>query len=255
MSTDPVVWKPPPAHVILPYNELHIWLADLDNSWAAAWEWERVLNEEERAQADRLRFDQDQKRFVTARGVLRTIIGQYYLGMEPSLVEFYFGTRGKPFVKGYPEKMSFQFNSSHSRSFALYGFIQEYAIGVDIEYIRAIQEAASIIDGNCSEREKTSYHSLPEHERLSAFFNCWTRKESFIKAIGEGLYYPLDKFDVSLRPDAPAKILSIDKSSSEAARWTLMDINPLEGFLGAAAVRGQVENIIFFEFPHLSKDT
>ena len=180
--------------------------------------------------------------------MLRSIIGNYYLGIEPRLLEFCYGSHGKPFLQERFEGRRFQFNQADSNGLALYVFTKDRKVGIDLEYMRIIPEAQQIVAGTFSEYEIKAFNALPDKEKQKAFFNCWTRKEAFIKAIGKGLYYPLDKFDVSVTPNEPASIISINGNLDEASRWSLVDIETQPNFSAALAFEGLSASIKFWDF-------
>jgi 4'-phosphopantetheinyl transferase len=88
-------------------------------------------------------------------------------------------------------------------------------------------------------KENAVFRALPESKKKEAFFNCWTRKEAFIKAIGDGLSRPLDKFDVSLVPGEPSRLLRIEGDSKAASAWTIQELKPAFGFAAAIAVEAR----------------
>jgi 4'-phosphopantetheinyl transferase len=130
-----------------------------------------------------------------------------------------------------------RFNLSHSEGIALYAFSKDHEVGVDIERIHDIPEMDLIAAQVFSEWENRVFRKLSKNEKKQAFFECWTRKEAFIKAVGEGLSLSLDKFDVSLGPGESARLLKIQHESKEASRWCLRQISPAPGFAAALAVR------------------
>ena len=75
------------------------------------------------------------------------------------------------------------------------------------------------------------------HKKRQAFFQCWTRKEAYVKAIGEGLAVPLDRFQVTLLPGVPAKFVKLASDKEIAADWTLDHLELAPGYLGALAYR------------------
>jgi 4'-phosphopantetheinyl transferase len=125
---------------------------------------------------------------------------------------------------------------SDSEGLALYAFTRDHEVGVDVERIRDIPEMDQIAERFFSTRENAIFRELPESKKKEAFFNCWTLKEAFIKAIGDGLHCPLDKFEVSLVPGEPANLLSIEGDSRAAARWSIQELKPSCGFAAAFAV-------------------
>jgi 4'-phosphopantetheinyl transferase len=90
-----------------------------------------------------------------------------------------------------------------------------------------------------SPRENAALQLVPEAQRREAFFNCWTRKEAYIKAMGEGLTHPLDQFEVSLKPGEPAQLLFVDGRPHETLRWTFHAFQPADHYTAALAIEGQ----------------
>src|SRR5262249_48037202 len=131
-----------------------------------------------------------------------------------------------------------RFNLSHSQNLALYAFALDREVGVDVEAMRPLDDAAEIARRYFSQAENAAFERIVPAQRLEAFFNCWTRKEAFLKATGEGLNRPLDSFDVTLTPGEAAQ-LSIAGQTTEGGGWSLYDLNPAPGFRAAVAAAGQ----------------
>ncbi len=195
-----------------------------------------LLSEEERQRASRFVFDRDRGRFIFARAWLRRLLAER-LCVEPGSVEFAYGPRGKPALTGRLADSGLRFNVSHSDDLAVYAFSRGREIGVDVEAVRAMPDADDIAARFFSRREYESYLALDAHDRPLGFFNCWTRKEAFIKALGDGLYHPLDSFDVSLAPDESAKLLRVGSIAGENSGWMLHNFTPSPGFVGAVVVQ------------------
>ncbi|MCK4828574.1 4'-phosphopantetheinyl transferase superfamily protein, partial [bacterium] len=197
----------------------------------------QLLSPVESMRAERFHFEQDRKRFIACHGILRMICGRY-LNVDPRRLRFCNGKNGKPTLANEFDNRSIHFNLSHSHGIALYGYTRDQQIGVDIEHIHDISEMGQIAQRFFSKTENEIFRSLPESKKKEAFFHCWTRKEAFIKAIGDGLSYPLHKFDVSLIPGEPAKLLRIEGDSKRASRWSVQDLKPAPGFVAAFAIEG-----------------
>jgi 4'-phosphopantetheinyl transferase len=75
-------------------------------------------------------------------------------------------------------------------------------------------------------------------DKFEAFFRCWTRKEAYIKAKGEGLWLPLDQFDVCVAAGADNVLLATRPDGSEAARWSLREVAAGPGYVAALCVAG-----------------
>jgi 4'-phosphopantetheinyl transferase len=190
----------------------------------------------ERERAARFHFQADHDRYVAARASLRLQLGAF-LGCDPRSLLFQYTSYGKPFI----EKCGIEFNVSHSSDWILFAFTRSAEIGVDIEHIRPMADMRDLAKQNFAASEFADWEATPEQDRTDAFYRCWTRKESFIKAIGEGLSCPLDSFEVAFGLDQPARLTSVDGDEALAAKWWVAD---LPGFAGyAAAVTARAENL------------
>jgi 4'-phosphopantetheinyl transferase len=182
-------------------KEVHSWSVRLD---VAPDDYSATLADDERARSARLRFEHDRRRFIVARGALRTLLGRY-LGIHPAAIRFVYNSYGKPELS--PDLSSgLRFNLSHSADLALIAIAADAAVGVDVEQIRPQPDAAAI-------------GSL--HLNDQAFFRWWTRKEAYVKARGEGL-----ELDAASPDPAPPR------------GWTLHPLHPAPGYVGALAIEG-----------------
>src|SRR5882724_506538 len=146
----------------------------------------------ERERAARFHFRADYDRYVSARAVLRLQLGDF-LECDPKSLLFQYTSHGKPFI----EQRGIEFNLSHSGDWVLFAFTSSAEVGVDIEHIRPMPNMRDVAQQNFAASEFASWEATPEQDRTEAFYRCWTRKESFIKAISEGLSCPLDSFEVA----------------------------------------------------------
>ena len=165
------------------------------------------------------------------------ILGRY-LGVHPRKLHFFYGANGKPELATVAGDETLRFNLSHSDGLALLAVTRGRQIGVDLERIRKDLAGEQIAARFFSPRETAELHAVPGNAKPAAFFNCWARKEAFIKATGEGLSCPLDLFDVSLVPGEPAALLSVRGDSQEASRWALRELMAGSGYAAALAVEG-----------------
>ena len=192
------------------------------------------LSHSEAQRASRFRFDKDRNQFTIARGLLRTLLGQY-LGTSATEIEFAFSEKGKPSVAG-PAVSNLQFNVAHSGELILLAFSRGRRLGVDIEQVRTDFATAEIADRFFSKSEVQCLRSIPASDRHEAFFRCWTRKEAYIKATGDGLSLPLHQFDVTLRAGEPAHLLATRPDPSEAERWAMYHLHVQPGYAAALVV-------------------
>ncbi|HKF97325.1 MAG TPA: 4'-phosphopantetheinyl transferase superfamily protein, partial [Steroidobacteraceae bacterium] len=193
-----------------------------------------LLSDAERQRAGRFAFDRDRCRFVVARARLRQLLGAR-LNVRPDSVELVYGAHGKPALGRFTDS-DLRFNLSHSAETAVYVFALGREVGIDVEAIRAIPDADEIAARLFSRRENKAYLALDPRDKPLGFFNCWTRKEAFIKALGDGLRHPLDRFDVSLAPTEPAKILRVGSARGDRCGWSMESFSPAPGLVAAVVV-------------------
>lgn len=218
-------------------GEVHVYAVDLDAAPADA----TALSDDECERAARFRFDRDRRRFVAGRATLRTLIASY-LEIAPAEVAFDYGPQGKPFVPG----ATLSFNVSHSGACAVYAFGSDVELGVDVELLEHSRYDDGVAEQFFSASEVATLEELTREARPTAFLRCWTRKEAFIKARGQGLSLPLHEFDVAFAPGADPQILRTAWSADEPAEWTLLDISGFcPGAIAALAVRSTEAEAVF----------
>lgn len=230
-------WQPPPENLLLGYEDIHVWRAFLDLDVPYIQDLYATLSADEQERSARFHFQRDQNRFIVARGTLRAILGRY-LNVHPRQLAFQYGPYGKPSLTSESSDGKLFFNLAHSQRLGLFAISYGREVGVDIEYVRNDLEDDKIAERFFSPREVATLKQVPPNRRKEAFFNCWTRKEAYIKARGEGLSLPLEKFDVSLVPGEPAMLMNTQDDELEAKRWSLAELMPGPGYVAAIAVRG-----------------
>ena len=250
-TTSPVPsWGLPPETLILGSDEIHVWRVTLDQTTSQIESFRHTLAADEQAKAERFYFRRDREHFIVARGVLRALLG-FYLNKAPGCLSFRYSSHGKPALAWESGGDPVRFNLSHSHGVALYAVTRGREVGIDLEYIRSDLAVEQIAERFFSRREIAMLRALPIDLRTYAFFLCWTRKEAYLKARGEGLSLPLDQFDVSLIPGEPAALLSTDCGSPEALRWSLQELTPAPGYVAALAAEGHGWGLACWQWPDL----
>jgi 4'-phosphopantetheinyl transferase len=188
-----------------------------------------TLTADERNRSERFRFERNRRRFVAAHGALRDLLGRY-LGTEPGQIRFVRNAFGKPEL--HPEFGGrLKFNLSHSADLALIAIALDAWVGVDLECIEERGNSSYADVARCffSATEVDALSRVPRHRYLEAFFSCWTKKEAYVKARGEGLTIPLTSFSVPITTDpAPVPV--------RCGAWSLFTLQPAPGYVGALAV-------------------
>jgi 4'-phosphopantetheinyl transferase len=266
---------------------VHVWRASLQVPETHLAQLYATLSADEQERASHFRFLRDQQRFVVARGWLRAILCRYsiprsvrgmYLRLEAGQVRFRYNPHGKPELGAAeeancasagpeavrsirspnpltvppPEHASqhgLQFNLAHSEDLALYAISSGRTVGIDVEQIRPGFADGTLAESFFAPREVAALRSLPPRDQERAFFACWTRKEAYLKARGEGLIMPLDAFEVSLLPGDTAALLQTPADPAEAARWSLCELAVGPEYAASLAVAGQGWSLQLWQDP------
>ena len=210
-----------------------VWHWPLNASALEVADLRKLLSPDELERAERYRFDQHRNEFILSRAVLRMVLASY-TAQSPESLSFDYSAQGKPALKNGPPDL--RFNVSHTEGLAVLALVREREIGVDAEKIRPQPDAQKLAKRFFSAREQLFLGKLSGDELQRAFFRCWTRKEAYIKAKGEGLSIPLHAFDVSLEEDQPAALLGTRPDPTEVGRWTLYDLSVGPGYAAALTV-------------------
>jgi len=221
-------------------REVHVWQLTPAN-----WELPDVLSADEKLRAARLVFEKDRRFHAACRGALRMLLG-HYLEIRAEDIEFVYSGNGKPRVAG---ETDLRFNVSHSGGMAVFAFTLGCDLGVDVELVRPVPEINNIARRFFCPEECSQLVAMTSEEKPAAFFRCWTRKEAYIKATGDGLSAPLDQFRVTFGAAEKAEFVHINHSREEAARWTLRNLSLDSRYVGALAHLGTPK-----EVRHLGSD-
>jgi 4'-phosphopantetheinyl transferase len=220
----------------LPPNRAHLWSAVLDVEPVKLKEYFRTLSGDERNRASCFNVLKYRHRFVAARGILRHILS-HYVGRDPEQLRFGYGPYGKPFLQQHEGGIgALRFNLAHSHEMALYCFVRDREVGVDIERIDPTVAYQQVAEHFFSAGEVAAMLTLKRSLRMKAFFDCWTRKEAYVKAQGTGMQKRLDSFDVSLTSgDSPALVSGGDGT------WSFHAPMIAVGYAAAVAVQGKCQ--------------
>lgn len=226
-------WQTGPLAPVINESEVHVWRIKLNTLWSK--NLDGALSEDDRIQAGRFHFEVDRQRFSVARAALRVILGRY-LGEQPAALKFERNAFGKPYLLDEQNRTGLRFNLSHSHELALLAVTRGREVGVDVEFINPNFASREVAGRFFSRAEIGQLEALAPALRTDAFFTCWTRKEAYIKARGEGLSLPLDEFDLSLTPEAPPVMLANRREPAEVSRWSFRDVSAAPGYAGALAI-------------------
>ena len=228
-----VLWSPVLKHPDLKVGEIHVWRAHLNCDEPIVHRLSATLASDEVTRASRFVFQPDRNDFVVTRGALRVLLAKY-LKCSPKEIHFNCNPRGKPFLILNDWDRKVQFSISHSHGMALLAFAVELRLGVDVELVLPDFACDDLAPRYFSQEEVLELRALPSSLRTEGFFRCWTRKEAYIKARGEGLQIPLQSFRVSVSPKLAPRL-----DSNDSSMWKLVSLNPGPGYVGALVGEGK----------------
>lgn len=220
----------------LPADVVHVWSALLGPLTDQVPSLHAVLSAEERRRAARFKFERDSVTFTLAHGILRRLL-ESYCRVPAATITFTHSLAGKPALAG---KLAgaLHFNLSHTQGMIVFAFARERQVGIDVECLRPMPDAEALAARWFAPVEVAGLRTLPALDQLRGFFNGWTRKEAFIKAVGAGLSYPLESFAVTLAPGAPARLLDPTNGLPRGDDWTLYDVDVGPDHAAALVVEG-----------------
>jgi len=223
-------------------SEVHVWAvwlrapAGINNLCRA------LLSSPEVAKADTFVFEHLRRSYEVSQGALRLLLARYMM-CRPRDIDFQAGPGSKPALCG---DSRIRFNLSHAGGLALYAFAYDCEVGIDVEEVRGMRDFAEVAAAHFCPEETAELLSMDDTEsRIEAFYRCWTRKEAYVKAVGDGLRVPLHQFQVTLAADEPARFVRIGRDSAAASRWTLEHLEPAPGYVAALAYPGSARNLVF----------
>lgn len=237
--------KDPNSGVFLSLDKstVHIWQTPCTKEQNLAYFW-NLLDPAEQERASRFHFEQDRRSYSTTRGTLRILLGKY-LQLDPRKLTFEYSEHGKPFLPSHPH---LQFNASHSGNYSLIAVTHDYSLGVDIEQHKKDIDAEGIIQRYFTPAEIKSYQTIPDADKLKAFYKGWTCKEAFLKAVGAGLANSLRDIEVDLDPHSPAAIIAINNLALQNQFWSLYQLEVPENYSAALVCNGPTQTARKFDF-------
>ncbi len=229
-------------------HQIALWLLDLSNTASYEQELVQCLNTDERLRANQFYSGDDRDDFQRCRGLVKHILGRY-LALPANEVRLCYTGHGKPFQE---HSSTLQFNLSHTHGTALLAITTDSAIGVDIEQIRDFPELEAVAWEFLSDEEFDTLLMLPTYQRLEAFYNAWTGKEAYAKAIGYGLRYPIRHVHIPITSTSTPLISSVaDYLSGALTAWQVMRFRPFTGYAAAIAMSDNEPRITVHRFDFL----
>lgn len=224
-------------------RDVHLWSVDLNTCSLFKERFSTYLDCEERIRAGRYMSSDQRNEFIASRGILKWILSHYFKS-EPQSLSFSYSQQGKPFLVSSCDQ-SLYFNLSHSNGRMLCGITWVAQIGVDVEYINMQLDFKELLPLVFSPNEIEKLHHVPSQFQRQCFYNCWTRKEAYLKAVGIGLLASMTDLEVTWEPGVSARVLNVLDSQLSSAMTTMLAFDDIEHFTAAAVICGPVQNVMY----------
>lgn len=210
---------------VLSQGEIHLWQVSTTVTSNNAVAYNNVLSEYELSKVHYFESQKAKDSYIVSQGALRILLSEY-LKVSPNLVKIGRHKKGKPFSED--DKTLF-FNISNSGRQVVLAFSRDSELGVDIEQIRQLPDLDEMILKNFSSREMKFINAKPG-ERLSRFFRFWTVKESYLKAIGEGMRLEPEDIEFFMNNEY-ISLISV-KGVPEQEDWNFKEFTLLNDYVG-----------------------
>ena len=231
-------WGPAPPRIALTAGTVHIWSSATDCSGEVLRARQRLLSPAERDHLERIRHPRRHREFILGRGLLRRILGDA-LQRDPRELAYVEGARGKPGPSPDWLTAGIRFNISHTEGLVLVALAVEREVGVDVERVRNDVDWERLSERYFSRAERNAIRALAPALRAEAFFTCWARKESLVKAHGGGIASGLASFDVTVDPGRPARLLAARGANWADTTWSLHELDVGPGYAACASASGE----------------
>ena len=243
----PIKWKKPPSNLSLSSDFIDIWQTRLDLSVRDIEYYADMLCAEEKQRVDKFKFSKKRHEYIITRGLLRRVLAQT-LDTDPHSLQFEYAEHGKPYLTERWQDKTVSFNVTHSGNKALVAVTLERNIGVDIELIRTEVEFDKLSNRFFSADESSSLETYKKQDLSKAFYACWTGKEAYVKALGDGISFGLSEFSVSVDPEEEQVTLVTHWDTDEASRWTIINLDTGKDYIGAIAADKKEIKLRYWEY-------
>jgi len=213
-------------------GEIHLWTVSIGAMKDQADRLKSMLSEEEKRKVSFYKFAHTQLSYIVSQAVLRMLLSSY-LDVKPADVKMEAHKKGKPYLI---HDRSVFFNISSSDDLCVYAFSCDAEVGIDIEKIRDLTDIDQLIERNLTRRERSYLIKDPAH-KLNWFFRFWTFKESYLKAIGEGMRLTPENLEFSLE-DGTIRLRSVNYGF-DGTEWQFLEFSRAGNYTGALTYTGK----------------
>ncbi|NOR33206.1 MAG: 4'-phosphopantetheinyl transferase superfamily protein [Bacteroidales bacterium] len=213
-------------------GEIHLWTVSIGALKDQSDSLKSLLSEEENRKVSFYKFEQTQLSYIVSQAVLRMLLSSY-LDVKPADVKMGAHKKGKPYL--IHDRTVF-FNISNSHDLCVFAFSCDAEVGIDMEKIRDLSDIDQLIEKNLTRRERSYLIKDPAH-KLNWFFRFWTFKESYLKAIGEGMRLTPENLEFSLE-DRTIRLRSVNYGF-DGTEWQFLEFSRAGNYTGALTYTGK----------------
>ncbi|MDX2503122.1 MAG: 4'-phosphopantetheinyl transferase superfamily protein [Gammaproteobacteria bacterium] len=228
---------------------IDIWLCQSDALQEKVKYFCSLLSADEKARAERFKFAIHRHRFIVFHGFMRVVLAKY-LKIDPSLIQYKKGEKGKPSLSGSLFQL-LKFNLSHTQDLAVLAVTREAEVGVDIEHMERKTDWQGICQRFFTEPEQKALFSLSVKKQSRAFYELWTRKEAYMKVLGTGLALSPTEFTLTVPPEQPALIKHHSRKYpgiKEVGFASITLPDTLNSYCATVALASSIRECRYFQF-------
>lgn len=201
-------------------HDVHIWLSPNTVTSAQLVHWESLLSASELEEISARRFRSNRQVHLMGRALRREILS-HYANIPARLLAFIQNSAGKPSLYATHGKPPLHFSQSYTADSTVIAIAKEGPLGIDLESWTGHEDVEGVARTIFSTAEQAEWHALPGADKLEGFFNAWTRKEAYLKALGTGFSRPPQSFSVQLSPHLPPRLLHCEHDPAASHIWHL----------------------------------
>jgi 4'-phosphopantetheinyl transferase len=234
-------WHSPVFPLHISQDTVHVWRFWLRQPDAQVYDHLQLLSPPERRKTVSYYSLRNRKRFIIARGILRRILGSY-LNRAPSQLQFTYHPWGKPSLqRSATDEIPLQFNLTHAQDIALCAVTATRRVGIDVEWVHDRPHLQTAIPLFFSTQEVNQITMAPTNQRLNAFYERWTRKEAYLKAIGAGINETQFLSDSYFTEPLHAQ--------NDTPQWTTIAIAPAPNYVATLVIEGHNVDLQCLHYP------
>lgn len=242
MDIPKIEWTITTQPPVISGDDIHIWHIDLSDLADSPPNLFQLLSTDERKRASRYHFETDRNSFVVRRAVLRMLLS-FYVGQKAEGLQFTYNNFDRPSLEA---KLPLCFNASSSNKVGIVAVALDTRIGIDIELVDIAFPKLEIAEKYFSAHEANAIRDLPPELQTAAFFDCWTKKEAYIKALGDGMSHPLPNLTIS---SDKQELFSVAATSIETKGWCITSFIPQQDYIASMAYEGRQKTVNYFRWP------